>query len=165
MSLLLTFVWLAAAEPPLTVHAVVLLADSIHQGIVPVPGPLGDGQSPETNLYWGARYGVKTFFGRRGWRALAIDPPEAGALERRAWTRRIGGRPVVLVAEAWDGRHGRAFLERYLTLLSGDAKPESLRLPDGTSVSAGPGADAVVYIGHNVLMDFDPPSIAHLSTG
>ena len=40
----------------------VALADNDHQGIVPVPRQLGDGDDPANNLYWGARYGVKTYF-------------------------------------------------------------------------------------------------------
>ena len=42
-------------------HVYVALCDNTYQGIVPVPKNLGDGQAPATNLYWGARYGVKTF--------------------------------------------------------------------------------------------------------
>ncbi len=45
-----------------TVHVYVALCDNIHQGIVPIPKDLGNGQSPRTNLYWGALYGVKTYF-------------------------------------------------------------------------------------------------------
>jgi hypothetical protein len=47
-----------------TVHVFVALADNQNQGIVPVPGKLGNGQDPEHNLYWGAAAGVKTFFSR-----------------------------------------------------------------------------------------------------
>ncbi len=47
---------------PRTVHVFVALADNQHQGIVPVPARLGNGDDPEHNLYWGSAYGVKTFF-------------------------------------------------------------------------------------------------------
>jgi len=45
-----------------TIHVYVALCDNIHQGIVPVPERIGNGQDPKNNLYWGAGYGVKTFF-------------------------------------------------------------------------------------------------------
>ena len=44
------------------VHVFVALADNQHQGIVPVPPALGNGSDAQRNLYWGAAYGVKTFF-------------------------------------------------------------------------------------------------------
>ncbi len=46
------------------VHVFVALADNEHQGIVPVPARLGNGDDPDHNLYWGSAYGVKTFFAR-----------------------------------------------------------------------------------------------------
>lgn len=41
------------------VHVFVALADN-RQGIAPVPARIGNGQDPANNLYWGARYGIKT---------------------------------------------------------------------------------------------------------
>jgi len=46
------------------VHVFVALCDNEHQGIVPVRAELGNGRDPRTNLYWGAMYGVKTYFSR-----------------------------------------------------------------------------------------------------
>jgi hypothetical protein len=46
-------------SPRRVVHVFVALADNQHQGIVPVPAKLGNGDSPLTNLYWGATFGVK----------------------------------------------------------------------------------------------------------
>lgn len=34
------------------VHVLVALCDNEHQGIVPVPARLGNGEDPERNLYW-----------------------------------------------------------------------------------------------------------------
>src|SRR5215510_9764823 len=47
---------------PVVVHVFVALADNRTQGIVPVPAGLGNGKDPANNLYWGAAFGVKTFF-------------------------------------------------------------------------------------------------------
>src|SRR2546421_4542277 len=64
--LLLSTCLLAASSvsraSPRVVHVFVALADNQHQGIIPVPPALGNGQDPQRNLYWGAAYGVKTYF-------------------------------------------------------------------------------------------------------
>ncbi len=44
------------------IHVFVALCDNQHQGIVPVSKVLGNGKDPKNNLYWGAAYGVKTYF-------------------------------------------------------------------------------------------------------
>ena len=50
----------AAPEEPLpknaarVVHVFVALCDNEHQGIVPVPARIGNGEDPDNNLYWGA---------------------------------------------------------------------------------------------------------------
>src|SRR5688500_17366703 len=55
------------------VHVFVALCDNEHQGIAPVPAKLGDGRDPANNLYWGAMYGVKTFFRRSpDWKTVAV---------------------------------------------------------------------------------------------
>jgi hypothetical protein len=46
---------------PRVIHVLVALCDNIHQGIVPVPEKIGNGQDPRNNLYWGCEFGVKTF--------------------------------------------------------------------------------------------------------
>lgn len=45
-----------------TIHVFVALCDNANQGIVPVPESLGNGQDPKSNLYWGAIYGLKSYF-------------------------------------------------------------------------------------------------------
>jgi hypothetical protein len=47
---------------PRLIHVFVALADNQHQGIVHVPARLGNGDDPARNLYWGAAFGVRTFF-------------------------------------------------------------------------------------------------------
>lgn len=67
-----------------TVHVFVALADNQHQGIVPVPRVLGDGDDPDHNLYWGSAYGVKTFFSHSSeWTRLGCaQKPKPAVLER-----------------------------------------------------------------------------------
>ena len=43
-----------AQRPARLVHVFVALADNAHQGIVPVPAALGNGDDAAQNLYWGA---------------------------------------------------------------------------------------------------------------
>ena len=51
-------------DKPKTIHVFVALCDNINQGIVPVPTKLGNGQDAKNNLYWGALYGLKSYFKR-----------------------------------------------------------------------------------------------------
>ena len=74
---------------PVVVHVVVALCDNEHQGIVPVPATLGNGQDPRNNLYWGALYGVRTQSPAFGLRA---GPPRRTAARRCARTRRPAAR-------------------------------------------------------------------------
>src|SRR5215472_191938 len=61
-----------AQSPARTVHVFVALADNKNQGIVPVSAKLGNGDDAEHNLYWGAAYGVKTYFARSSdWQLLS----------------------------------------------------------------------------------------------
>jgi len=88
---------------PRVVHVFVALADNQHQGIVPVPAQLGNGEDPEHNLYWGSAYGVKTFFARSAdWeRTICGKAPKAAVLERCVFKNR--GANVYLVADAYRG--------------------------------------------------------------
>ena len=52
----------APADSPRVAHVFVALADNVNQGIVPVPAKIGNGQDPANNLYWGAAFGVKSYF-------------------------------------------------------------------------------------------------------
>src|SRR5499426_1218032 len=71
-------------NPGRVIHVIVALCDNQYQGIVPVPARIGNGDDPSNNLYWGARFGVKTYFKRAGdWRLVAEERnPRAEILER-----------------------------------------------------------------------------------
>src|SRR5215212_939370 len=59
-------------NPGRVVHVLVALCDNENQGIVPVPKFLGDGEDPAKNLYWGAAFGIKTFFSKSSsWTKIA----------------------------------------------------------------------------------------------
>ena len=150
---------LAASAPaaPRVVHVVVALCDNLNQGIVPVPPAIGNGQNPATNLYWGAAYGIKTFFSRQPeWVLVGRQPtPSPQVLERLVFE--LKGRNLYLVADAWDGKEIKASIATFLEYAAGD-REETIPLDPAagrpSELRAGGRAGLVVYVGHNGLMDF-----------
>lgn len=151
-----------SAGLPVVVHVIVALCDNVNQGIVPVPRHLGNGQDARSNLYWGALYGVRTFFVRQGgWTSLpVVQPRDPGIRERAVFFSKVqrAGRsvPVCIVADAWDGAEIGPAIERFLKVASGDAVEEvSVRQgSESISLSAGGAAHLATFVGHNGLMDF-----------
>lgn len=151
---------LAATSPAFcqhrTVHVVVALCDNVHQGIVPVPAALGNGQDKDRNLYWGAAYGVRAWFDRsKAWerRKVPVTGPDH-VLERCVWKHKATG--TVLVADAYDGQYIREATGVFLDYAGGHAA--GAMVVDGGSVATGGGADLIAYIGHDGLMDFAAPA-------
>ncbi|NLI47086.1 MAG: hypothetical protein GX414_08260 [Acidobacteria bacterium] len=146
---------------PRTIHVFVALCDNRNQGIVPVPAVLGDGDDPARNLYWGARYGVRTYLERSpDWRRVAAPATPGGpVLERRVFRHAL--EPVWLVADAYRGAAIRQAVEDFLAAAAG-APVARVTVADGgepVALPLGGGAGLVVYVGHNGLMDLrvDPP--------
>jgi hypothetical protein len=136
---------------PRTIHVFVALCDNANQGIVPVPGTLGNGQDPKSNLYWGAMYGVKTFFGKSAeWERITLsEKPVAPVLDRVLFKNRNNG--DYLLAEAYDGARMRTCLVDYLDALAGRDTFHLATL--GSTMRFGGGADMVCFVGHDGLMD------------
>ena len=120
-----------------TVRVYVALADNKTQGIVPVPAILGNGDDPGNNLYWGALYGVKAFLKRSSdWQLTrTVKQPADGIMERCVLRHKTSG--TVLTADAYRGAKIKQAVTDFLRAASGSG-----------------GADLVVYVGHNGLMDF-----------
>jgi hypothetical protein len=156
----------AAAGKPLVAHVVVALCDNEFQGIVPVPASLGDGDAPRSNLYWGAMYGVRSYFRKQpGWQSIAIPAShDARVLDRVLFKRELirNGKPVqvLLVAEAWRGRNIADAIRHFLELNRGE-HVERLRAGD-VEFDAGGAAHVVTFVGHNGLMDFAPPPLREI---
>jgi hypothetical protein len=140
------------APGPRVIHVFVALCDNEHQGIVPVPSKMGNGRDPVNNLYWGAAYGVKTFFQRdKQWKHYrSVETPREHVLERTLFHHVSGG--VVLVADAYDGAYIRNTIEDLLAAAAGRYR-DSVEVA-GHWLGAGGAADLVAYVGHNGLMDF-----------
>jgi len=133
------------------VHVFVALADN-RQGIVPVPARIGNGQDPGNNLYWGARYGIKTAFSRDpNWRLIeSRKEPSPHLLERLIF--RHAKEKVYLVADAYDG----LCIDEATTaavLSCAGMLPEPVVINGHTYVFGG-GADLIAYVGHNGLGSF-----------
>ena len=145
---------------PLIAHVTVALCDNASQGIVPVGNGLCDGDVPEANLYWGALYGVKTYFSKhKDWTQVsAVKPDDKRILDRIVFRRELAyeGRPVpvYVVAEAWRGKEIRHATTHYLQLISGSQETISL----SQDLQLHQPAHVFAYIGHNGLMDFTLPS-------
>lgn len=143
------------------IHVFVALCDNVNQGIVPVSASLGNGDNPSTNLYWGAAFGVKTFFGKsKDWELVSRNENSgAPVLERLIFRHRQ--REVFLIADAYRGKEISQATWDFLQAASG--KPGDLvEIKSGTKsieINTGGSAELVVYVGHNGLMDFELPSM------
>ncbi len=138
------------------IHVFVALCDNINQGIVPVSASLGNGDNPSTNLYWGAAFGVKTFFKKsRDWELVSeIKNPRAGILERLIFRHRT--QRVFLVADAYQGKEIKQTTIDFLEAAAGKPGEEISVSAHGSTTkfhTAG-SADLLAYIGHDGLMDF-----------
>ena len=135
-----------------TIHVFVALCDNQHQGIVPVPKALGDGDDPANNLYWGALYGTKAFLKRsKDWKLVATQKqPSKPVLERAVFEHKSGD--AYLVADAYRGRAIKKAVQDFLNAAAGNGAGK-LKC-DAESIAIRGGADLVVYVGHNGLMDF-----------
>ena len=157
-----------AAGRPLVAEVHVPLCDS---SIIPCGNAkLGDGDNPETNLYWSTTPGFGEWFSRRGsgWKRVlkqgAADTGDPDILAvhvyRRtlrapaAWRKR--GAPATfeldLVIHGWRGKAIDRALARYAADLSG-AERRTIALADGSQLAAGGAAQLVAWVGHNRLMD------------
>lgn len=146
----------AAVNSIPVIHVFVALADNVNQGIVPVSASLGNGDNPATNLYWGAAFGIRTFFSRnKDWELVSvIANPGDRILERCIFKHRRNS--FLLVADAYRGKEISQTTMDFLEAAAG--RPgEKLKVGD-VEFHTGGSADLVAYIGHNGLMDFQLPS-------
>ena len=139
-----------------TIHVIVALCDNESQGIVPVSASLGNGDDPDKNLYWGARYGVRTYFNRsKDWaRIKSTKASDPKILERIVYKH--SRTSAILVADAHRGSAIKNSTIDFVNYSNG-LRIEEITV-DGKTLQIGGGADLIAYVGHNGLMDFDIPS-------
>ena len=140
-------------NPGRVIHVLVALCDNENQGIVPVPAHLGNGEDAAKNLYWGAAYGVKTFFSKsKNWQKLAeFENPKENVLQRIVFRHKSND--VYLVADAYRGSKMKETINDFFSAVSGE-NPENI-VADAKTLQISGSADLITFIGHNGLMDFD----------
>ena len=136
-----------------TIHIFVALCDNENQGIVKVPAHLGNGQQPENNLYWGAAYGIKTFFQNKtsDWQLIRQLPVANDTILERLLFKHVT-KDIFLLADAYDGAHIRTCVEDFL--LSANGQHPRYHLQNQELLEFGGKADLLAYVGHDGLMDF-----------
>ena len=146
----------AAQERARVAHVFVALADKAHQGIVPVPATLVNGDDPGRNLYWGAAYGVRTYFRKSaGWKEVAVlQNPSTSVLERAVFYN--ASQNVYLVADAYRGREIKEAIVDFFRAAAGLNKEKTIRVngANGKKLEISSQPDLAVYVGHDGLMDF-----------
>jgi hypothetical protein len=134
-----------------TVHVFVALCDNKYQGIVPVPAAIGNGQDPNSNLYWGCSAGIRTYFkNSKEWTFIKRYKLDNIRLERLLFKHKT--RKVYLVADAYDGRYIKQCTIDFLKSCSGQVK-DTLRI-NGAIIGINGNGKLIAYIGHDGLMDF-----------
>lgn len=149
----------AAINSVPVIHVFVALADNVNQGIVPVSASLGNGENAASNLYWGAAFGIRTFFSKnKDWELISVmSDPHENILERCIFKHRRDS--TLLVADAYRGKE---ILQTTVDFLEAAAGKPGEKLQVGSvSFHTGGSANLVAYIGHNGLMDFRLPSHPH----
>jgi len=134
-----------------TIHVFVALCDNKYQGIVPVPAAIGNGQNPNTNLYWGCGYGIRTFFKKsKEWKLHSTRKVNNVILERLVFKHAT--KNYYLIADAYDGQYIKQCTKDFLNSSCGNRK-DTLQLEDKI-LGIGGNASLLAYIGHDGLMDF-----------
>jgi hypothetical protein len=124
----------------------------------------GDPDDLEHNLYWGAMFGQKRYFGRKSstFKLLSTETLEGARLERVIYSKKVPGKPF--------GREGEVDLLVVLDAYRGDAIDQAVddfyleaergaRVDDPRDESAEPTlrVDVVGWAGHNRMMDGKEP--------
>lgn len=136
-----------------TIHVFVALCDNQYQGIIPVPDKLGNGRNPKNNLYWGAGYGISTFFTQsKLWKLCrTYAPNDSMILQRQVFRHRIQPN-TFMIADAYIGQYIKTCTEHFLLACAG-AQKDTLHINDKV-IGASGNARLVAYIGHDGLMEF-----------
>jgi hypothetical protein len=134
-----------------TIHVLTALCDNRYQGITRVSAALGNGQNQNTNLYWGALYGIRTYFKKSDeWELLKTQKINKVIPERLVFKH--SRENYYLIADAYDGRYIKQCIQDFLNSSCGNQK-DILQLDDKI-LGIGGYASLIAYIGHDGLMDF-----------
>lgn len=127
------------------IRVFIALCDNKTQGIIPVSPKIGNGDDPDSNLYWGCDEGFGSVFRHsKNWQVLESHSDVSQAVLRRMKLRHVQG-GLTLTADAYRGSEIRKCTEDF-----------------EAAVASGKFA-LVAYIGHNGLMDFQLPDPAPMA--
>lgn len=135
------------------VHVIVGLCDRSQPGMEQVPPSLGNGTDPSRNLYWGAQFGLKTWFrSQAAWtqvrpREGEIATPHPAVLKRIVFFHKETS--TYLVADAYDGTRVREAIRDVLFPRPGDKVEGLVARP----IYLGAQANLRAYVGYNALGD------------
>jgi hypothetical protein len=152
----------APPDSPRVAHVFVALADNVNQGIVPVPAKIGNGQDPANNLYWGAAFGVKSYFRTSpGWVQIQCGAgPKPSVMERCVFRNEKSN--FFVVADAYDGSQIRQTVTDFLSAAARLEKEIlALKTKSGdVRLEIGGASEVIAYVGHDAFMDFNIPKIS-----
>lgn len=136
-----------------TIHVFVALCDNVNQGIVPVPSKLGNGQDLKNNLYWGAMYGVKSYFKRsKDWTLVSTKTYVSSfVLEQLLFKHNTSN--TYLLADAYDGKYIKQTTVDFLEATAG-RNTKAIK-HNGIVLNFGGASNLQAYIGHDGLMEFN----------
>ena len=120
-------------------------------------------QDPSHNRYWGASTGVMTFFRHSSnWRAMPLgSSPNDAILDQAAFVSTFQGRPMYVLAQAYDGSRSTQCLKDFLSAAAGrlQADLEAGEGSDYRKIPAGGQADLVCFVGNNPLVSMPMPAL------
>jgi hypothetical protein len=118
---------------------------------VPVPPKIGNGQDPNSNLYWGNNYGVRSYFkNSRDWKLIKKQFIDSTKLERVVFKH--ASQNYYLVADAYNGKLIKQSIHDFMFSCSGQLK-DTMHVNDQV-IGINGNAVLMAYIGHDGLMDF-----------
>ena len=148
------------AGEPIVAHVTVVLCTNRSKQT-----DLCDENKARTNLYWGAQYGVKTYFSRqKNWQRITTARPQnTPILERVIFRRTLNvnalDQTLYLVADVWRGSQAKQAITHFLTISAGE-NAEQIDVGEQV-IEAGGNAHIMAYLGHNGLrnstLDLDLP--------
>jgi hypothetical protein len=118
--------------------------------MVPVSVKLGNGKNPGNNLYWGAAYGVKSYFKYKttDWEILKSYKSENSFILERVLFKHAT-EDIFMLADAYDGEKIKDCTIDFIKASNNQNLIEILY--DSMNLKFWGNADLVAYVGHDGL--------------
>ena len=152
--IILSFIF--SSDSSRTIHIIVPLCNSSHDGMVGVSSGC-DYDKAETNLFWGAIYGVKTFLKSDldNWEHVYdIEYTESSIIERSIFKHKL--EDVTLIADAYNGKMLDSALLDFYQSLDGTKKENFLFLDLDFEIDVDiyGSSDLLVFVGQYKDIDY-----------